>query len=113
MYIHVLMSVCLSAVLDVAAFERLMGPAMDICISTCWCLSVCLSAVLNVAAFGRLMGPAMDICISTCWCLSVCLSAVLDVAAFERLMGPAMDIMYIHVLVSVCLSVCSIGRGGV
>ena len=29
-YIHVLVSVCLSAVLDVAAFERLMGPAMDI-----------------------------------------------------------------------------------
>ena len=85
--------------------------------SVCPCVypraGVCLSAVLDVAAFERLMGPAMDICISTCWCLSVCLSAVLDVAAFERLMGPAMDIMYIHVLVSVCLSVCSIGRGGV
>jgi len=85
MDIYLRLCVCLFLVLDVAAFERVLGPRMDIYLRLC----VCLFLVLDVAAFERVLGPCMDTYLRLC----VCVSLVLDVAAFERVLGPCMDIM--------------------
>jgi len=57
MDIYLSLCVCVSLVLDVAAFERVLGPCMDIYLRLC----VCVSLVLDVAAFERVLGPCMDI----------------------------------------------------